>query len=155
MPHIIIKLYAGRSEQQKKELTEKIVTSAAKSLECKTSSISVAFEEFKPENWIEAVYKPDIMNGSATLYKNPEYNPFDQEPGHTDPDKTLNLTEHVRNAAELAARQDTSGIFNPMSWLDTELEDNPASFDPFFDTPWEKLSERGQGERMKAVRRVL
>jgi len=41
-------------------------------------TISVAFEEIKPEDWTEKVYKPDILNNEQKLYKKPGYNPFKQ-----------------------------------------------------------------------------
>jgi 4-oxalocrotonate tautomerase len=38
----------------------------------------VAFEEIEKENWAEKVYKPDILNGKGSLYKEPGYNPFEK-----------------------------------------------------------------------------
>lgn len=76
MPHIIIKLYPGRSEAQKIELTRAIVADAMKTLQCEEKTLSVAFEEVTPEDWPEKVYKPDILDKKGTLYKEPGYNPF-------------------------------------------------------------------------------
>jgi len=78
MPHIIVKLYPGRSEQQKIQLTEKIVQDVVATVNCEEKTISVAFEEIKPEDWTEKVYKPDILNNEQKLYKKPGYNPFKQ-----------------------------------------------------------------------------
>lgn len=76
------------------------------------------------------------------------------EPGGTD--DTDALREYVREAARIAARENTSGdFFNPMSWLDLELEDNPGRFDRFFQTPWHELSEEAREGRLMAIRRVL
>ena len=36
-------------------------------------SVSVAFEEVSSKDWAEKVYKPDIVNTSAKLYKKPGY----------------------------------------------------------------------------------
>ena len=37
-------------------------------------SVSVAMEEITPQEWSEKVYKPEILNKSATtLYKKPGY----------------------------------------------------------------------------------
>ena len=36
-------------------------------------SISVAFEEVSSEEWAEKVYRPEIMAGTAKLYKKPGY----------------------------------------------------------------------------------
>jgi 4-oxalocrotonate tautomerase len=63
--------------------------------------------------------------------------------------------EHVRDAVKVAEKEDTSGDFNAISCLDLELEDNPESFDGFFDTPWEKLSDSERKKRTIAIRRVL
>ena len=155
MPHIIIKLHAGKSEQQKKELTEKIVKSVIEAIECQEMAVSVAIEEFEPQDWAEKVYRPDILDNPETLSKKPGYNPFTQTAEDKKPTEIPSLMEYVREAAERAASEDTSGVFNPMEWMDLELEDHPDSFDPFFDTPWHGLNDPEKGERMMAVRRVL
>jgi 4-oxalocrotonate tautomerase len=77
MPHIIVKLWPGRSEQQKNELTDKITKALIDTLGAKESSISVAFEEIPKERWGTEVYKPDIIDKQNTLYKKPGYKPED------------------------------------------------------------------------------
>jgi len=42
-----------------------------------------------------------------------------------------------------------------MSWLDLVLEENPESFDVFFNTAWAELSEDEMVERSVAIRKVL
>ena len=76
MPHITVKLWPGKSEEQKVRLAEQIVKDMIAITESSETSISVAIEEVRPEDWTEAVYKPDILNGSGTLYKKPGYNPL-------------------------------------------------------------------------------
>ncbi len=76
MPHIIVKLYPGRSEQQKTQLVETIAKDVVAIIRCEEKSVSVAIEEIKPEEWVETVYKPDILNKQETLYKKPGYNPL-------------------------------------------------------------------------------
>ena len=76
MPHISVKLYPGRSEQQKVQLAERIVKDVVSLLKCGEESVSLAIEEIKPEDWAEQVYKPDILNKPEKLYKQPGYNPF-------------------------------------------------------------------------------
>jgi len=73
MPHVIVKLYPGRSEQQKMRLTEQIVKDVVSILGSGEESVSVAIEEIKPEDWAEKVYKPDILNAPGKLYKKPGY----------------------------------------------------------------------------------
>jgi 4-oxalocrotonate tautomerase len=77
MPHVIVKLYPGRSEEQKTRLAEEIVKDVVAIAKCEEKSVSVAFEEVKPEEWTEKVYRPDILEKQETLYKNPGYNPFE------------------------------------------------------------------------------
>jgi 4-oxalocrotonate tautomerase len=65
------------------------------------------------------------------------------------------LTQQIREAARVAAEMCMHGDFDAMSWLDLTLEDNPESFDCFFDTSWDALSERERKERTSAIREVL
>jgi 4-oxalocrotonate tautomerase len=73
MPHIIVKLWPGKSEQQKIRLAEEIVKDVMNVLNYGEESVSVAIEEVKSEDWAEKVYKPDIVNNSEKLYKKPGY----------------------------------------------------------------------------------
>jgi 4-oxalocrotonate tautomerase len=76
MPHVIVKVYSGKSEEQNTALAEAVTQAVMGSLGSKDASISVAIEEIPPERWAEDVYKPDILERSETLYKKPGYNPF-------------------------------------------------------------------------------
>jgi 4-oxalocrotonate tautomerase len=73
MPHVIVKLWPGKSEQQKARLAEEIVKDVMNVLDYGEESVSVAIEEVKPEDWAEKVYKPDIVDNSDKLYKKPGY----------------------------------------------------------------------------------
>ena len=73
MPHVIVKLWPGQSEQQKARLAEKIVEDVTTVLNYGEESVSVAFEEVEPHDWAEKVYKPDIVRNSERLYKKPGY----------------------------------------------------------------------------------
>jgi 4-oxalocrotonate tautomerase len=73
MPHVIVKLWPGRSEQEKKQLADAIVKDVVTYAKCDESSVSVAIEEIKSEDWAEKVYKPDILNKQDKLYKKPGY----------------------------------------------------------------------------------
>jgi 4-oxalocrotonate tautomerase len=73
MPHVIVKLWPGKSEQQKARLAEKIVEDVTTVLNYGEESVSVAFEEVEPQDWKEKVYKPDIVRNSERLYKKPGY----------------------------------------------------------------------------------
>jgi len=73
MPHVIVKLWPGKSEQQKARLAERIAKDVMNVLNYGEEAVSVAIEEIKPEDWAEKVYKPDIVNNSEKLYKKPGY----------------------------------------------------------------------------------
>lgn len=73
MPHVIVKLWPGKSEEQKRQLAEAITRDIMHVLSYGEESVSVALEEIKPEDWAEEVYKPDIVNHSEKLYKKPGY----------------------------------------------------------------------------------
>jgi 4-oxalocrotonate tautomerase len=73
MPHVIVKLWPGKSEFQKGRLTEQIVQDVVDVLECKEESVTLAIEEVEPRDWAEKVYKPDIVDKSDQLYKQPGY----------------------------------------------------------------------------------
>jgi 4-oxalocrotonate tautomerase family enzyme len=79
MPHVIVKLYPGRSEEQKKQLAREIVKNVVKIAKCEEKSVSVAFEEVEPEDWAATVYEPDIINNKKNLVVTPGYNPFQEK----------------------------------------------------------------------------
>jgi 4-oxalocrotonate tautomerase len=64
MPHAIVKLWPGKSEQQKIRLAEAIIKDVMHILKYGEESVSVAIEEIKPEDWAEKVYKPDIVHNA-------------------------------------------------------------------------------------------
>ena len=73
MPHVIVKLWPGKSEQQKVRLADEIVRDVTKVLNYGEESVSVAIEEVEPQDWAEKVYQPDLVNNSEKLYKKPGY----------------------------------------------------------------------------------
>ena len=73
MPHVIVKLWPGKSEQQKIRLAERIAKDVMDVLNYGEESVSVAIEEVPAQDWEEKVYKPDILNNSENLYKKPGY----------------------------------------------------------------------------------
>jgi 4-oxalocrotonate tautomerase len=78
MPHVIVKMYPGRSEEQKKHLTAEIVRDVVEIIKCPEEAVSVAIEEVEKAAWPEKVYRPDIMEKQQTLYRKPGYkNPFE------------------------------------------------------------------------------
>ena len=78
MPHVVVKLYPGRSREQKARLAERIAADIIETLGSDERSISVAIEDVRPEDWLEQVYKPDIAARWEQLFKKPGYDPTDQ-----------------------------------------------------------------------------
>ena len=79
MPHVIVKMYPGRTVEQKNKLAQAIVDSVVKIAKCEGKSVSVAIEEIGPEDWPETVYKPYILDKEETLVIKPGYNPFESK----------------------------------------------------------------------------
>ena len=79
MPHIIVKMYPGRTDEQKQRLAEAITESVTKIAGCEEQAVSVSIEEIDREVWPEKVYRPDILEKEETLIKKPGYNPFASE----------------------------------------------------------------------------
>jgi 4-oxalocrotonate tautomerase len=73
MPHVIVKLWPGKSEEQKNRLAERIANDVMAVLNYGEESVSVSIEEVKPQDWAEKVYKPDILDNPERLYKKPGY----------------------------------------------------------------------------------
>ena len=73
MPHVIVKLWPGKSDQQKARLAEKIAKDVMDVLNYGEESVSVGFEEIKSQDWKEKVYKPDIQDKWDKLYRKPGY----------------------------------------------------------------------------------
>jgi 4-oxalocrotonate tautomerase len=76
MPHVIVKLLAGRSEAQKARLADAVTKAVMEAANCAAASVSVSLEDVAAEDWVEAVYKPDILGKPDTLYKKPDYDPL-------------------------------------------------------------------------------
>ena len=74
MPHVIVKMWPGKSERQKARLAEAIAKDVMDVLDYGEESVSVAIEEVPAAEWAQKVYRPDIVNVSgAKLYKHPGY----------------------------------------------------------------------------------
>lgn len=75
MPHVIVKLWPGKSPEQKQRLTDAIVESVTGILNYGEDSVSVAFEEIPPADWIAKVYAQEIVKKWESLTKKPGYGP--------------------------------------------------------------------------------
>ena len=74
MPHVIVKLYSGKSPAQKQALAEAMTEAVTGALGYGEDSVSVGIEDVDPKDWTEKVYKPDIIKPD-TIYKKPGYDP--------------------------------------------------------------------------------
>lgn len=73
MPHIIVKLWPGKSEKQKQTLADAITRSVMSTLHYGEEAVSVAFEEVAAKDWASQVYQADIAGKQEKLYKKPGY----------------------------------------------------------------------------------
>jgi 4-oxalocrotonate tautomerase len=73
VPHVTVKLWPGKSDDQKQRLTECLARGVTDVLEYGDGAVSVAFEEVAPSEWTAQVYEPDILAKWASLTKQPGY----------------------------------------------------------------------------------
>ena len=73
MPHIVVKMYKGRTEEQKSELAKALLETAVKVTGRGAEHFSVAVEDYDPEVWTEEVYDKEIVGKKDTLYVKPGY----------------------------------------------------------------------------------
>jgi len=77
LPHVVVKLVPGKSEEQKSRLAKEIVRDVMNVLNYGEEAVSVAFEEVEPQDWAERIYRAEIQDKWNTVYKKPGYNPFE------------------------------------------------------------------------------
>ena len=75
MPHIIIKLVRGRSDEQKTRLAEAVTKAVMDGVSVPEAAVSVVIEDIEPDRWTDDVYAPDIEGRWKQLYKEPGYGP--------------------------------------------------------------------------------
>ena len=76
MPHVIVKMRDGRTEEMKARLAEQIAKDVVSVLGVAADAVSVSIQEVTAQDWPEKVYRPDILNCPGKMYKEPGYNPF-------------------------------------------------------------------------------
>ena len=75
MPHVIVKLWPGKTQEQKAELSEAIAASVMRVLGSKETSVSVGFEEVDSQQWMATVFESDILGKWDSLTRQPGYGP--------------------------------------------------------------------------------
>lgn len=73
MPHIIVNIIEGKSNEIKQEFAEKMVQLASDTLGIKPAAFSVVFKEFAKEDWMSEVYQKDIKPNLNSLSIKPGY----------------------------------------------------------------------------------
>jgi 4-oxalocrotonate tautomerase len=73
MPHIVVKMYPGRTAEQKTKLAEALSRAMIDSIGTKEEVISVGIEDVMPDDWMDEVAKPEIQAKANTIYKKPGY----------------------------------------------------------------------------------
>jgi len=73
MPHITIKMFPGKTEEQKQQLTAAIVQNFIDLFQYNEDALSVSIEDVPKSEWKEKVYQPEIIDNKEHLYKEPGY----------------------------------------------------------------------------------
>jgi 4-oxalocrotonate tautomerase len=71
MPHVIVKMFPGRSDAQKARIAAAITQAVMLEAKCTEDAVSVGIEDVAPADWDERVHKPDIAGKADTLFKKP------------------------------------------------------------------------------------
>jgi len=73
MPHIVVKMYPGTSEENKLKLAQAITKEVTTYTGKPDMAISVDIIEIAEELWMDDVYKTEITPNLDRLYKKPGY----------------------------------------------------------------------------------
>ena len=73
MPHVEVKCYPGRTEEQKIALAKKIQEDMVEIFGTKETSVSIAIKEVNQEDWKKDVWDVSIMPEMDSLYVKPGY----------------------------------------------------------------------------------
>ena len=74
MPHIGIKMLAGRSEEQKKKAAEAVKNALAESLGMSDHYITCTIEDYSAQEW-QDVFKNEVTDKPDKVYVKPKYDP--------------------------------------------------------------------------------
>ena len=72
MPHVVIKCFPGRTEEQKTKCAEEVTKAIAETMGCNESSVSVDIKEIARDDWKDQVWDKEILP-LENLYKKPGY----------------------------------------------------------------------------------
>ena len=69
MPHVIVKMYSGKSDKQKSAIAEGVTKAIMKATGQGEESVSVSIEDVAPKDWAEKVFRPEIIQARQSLQK--------------------------------------------------------------------------------------
>jgi 4-oxalocrotonate tautomerase len=75
MPHVILKITAGKSADEKHELARALVDALTSTLNCDEKYVSLAIEDVAVADWMDKVYRPEIADKADLVFKKPGYDP--------------------------------------------------------------------------------
>lgn len=73
MPHVVVKLWPGRSEEVKQQIADRISKDISEIINKSEDSVSIAIEEINKDEWADKVYNVEIKPNLDKLYKKPGY----------------------------------------------------------------------------------
>jgi len=79
MPHIIVKMYPDRTPAEKADMARRLALDLQDNMGYAFDNVSVSVVEIEPDQWMQAVYEPDIANAVDVLVKRPGYGPLAEE----------------------------------------------------------------------------
>lgn len=75
MPHVIVKMSSGRTDEKKQQVADAVSKAVAASLDLNEESISVAIQDVAASDWLDKVYRPDIEAKMDQIYRMSNYKP--------------------------------------------------------------------------------
>ena len=76
MPHVIVKMHAGRTPEMKRRIADAVALAVKQETGNKLETISVTIQDVAPADWMGQVYGPDIEHGAGELLVAPGYGPL-------------------------------------------------------------------------------
>lgn len=93
MPHVIGKLYPGRSGKDKAVMGAAVAEALHETMGYDVANVSVAIEEIEEENWMTQVYEPEILGRLQQLVKAPSYGPLSNQVDIVGRSRSLRITD--------------------------------------------------------------
>lgn len=73
MPHVTVKLYPGKTDEQKTHIADAIVAAVMASAGVPEAALSVAIVDVPEADWAATVYHPEIVGQPDVLVRKPGY----------------------------------------------------------------------------------